>query len=165
MKTANFVGHCKTALKSLTKYLIVAVENQWFGLEWIRARFPPQMDGINLRRLTTELISPTLKVQQLIGDVLKRNISYNMRHFFSELKYPFNQIIYIAHTLICLPITSASCVSTRVRILSLFIKWRKRPRSSSRNWVSWKNWNRCWMSQSLFINKQPSFFRPSNFHL
>lgn len=57
----------------LLGYLFVAIEDQSFGFEWVGTRLPPQVDGVNLNGLVTQLVHPTLEVQQLIGDVLKQN--------------------------------------------------------------------------------------------
>lgn len=51
----------------------MAVEDQSLGFEWVGTRLPPQVDGVNFNGLVTQLVHPTLEVQQLIGDVLKQN--------------------------------------------------------------------------------------------
>lgn len=57
----------------LLGYLFVAIEDQSLGFEWVGTRLPPQVDGVNFNGLVTQLVHPTLEVQQLIGDVLKQN--------------------------------------------------------------------------------------------
>lgn len=57
----------------LLGYLFVAIEDQSLGFEWVWTRLPPQVDGVNFNGLVTQLVHPTLEVQQLIGDVLKQN--------------------------------------------------------------------------------------------
>lgn len=52
------------------------------------------------------------------------------------------RVMYYIFTLKCLHMMSASWVSTRVRIVLLFINLRNRLKSSSRNWTSWKNCKR-----------------------
>lgn len=72
------------------------------------------------------------------------SMGFFLRYIFNDI---FNgmrneRVMYYIFTLKCLHMTSASWVSTRVRIVLLFINLRNRLKSSSRNWTSWKNCKR-----------------------
>lgn len=54
----------------------MAVKDQGLGFEWVGTRLPPQVDGVDLSGLVSQLVYSALEVQQLIGDVLKQKVSF-----------------------------------------------------------------------------------------
>lgn len=41
----------------------MAVEDQSLGFKWVGTRLPPQVDGVDLSGLVSQLVYPTLEVQ------------------------------------------------------------------------------------------------------